>query len=153
VQDGSGRRQTAEDGGGRRGTTECSSSCSLALTCRASSENDWKGGYNAVRPGPGPGWKDCPIENTASQAQCQLQLENTGITGPITTSMQCDNDIPIHKVRYLYLSEVGTDFITHGEQYSQWARPLRKTAYAQIGRIRLANESLSGLIGAYRPGD
>jgi len=29
--------------------------------------------------------------------------------------MQCHNDIPIDKVAYLYLSEVGTDFITHGE--------------------------------------
>jgi len=32
--------------------------------------------------------------------------------------MQCDNNIPIHKVAYLYLSEVGTDFITHGENHA-----------------------------------
>jgi len=53
--DGGGRRGKTEDdgdGGGRWGTTQCHPSWSLALTCRANSENDWTGRHNVVRPGP-----------------------------------------------------------------------------------------------------
>jgi len=60
----------------------------------------------------------------SSQAWCQLQLEHIGITSPITTSMQHDDDgTPIHKVAYLYLREVGNHFITHGGHLSLSIKP------------------------------
>jgi len=61
--------------------------------------------------------------HNASQAWCQLQLENISIMGPITTSMQCDDGIPIHKVAYLYLREMGNHFITHGGNLALSTKP------------------------------
>jgi len=49
----------------RDGTTQCRPSSSLILTCRASSQKDRTGRQNVVRPRPGPGRTDCPVENTA----------------------------------------------------------------------------------------
>ena len=46
-------------------TTECRPSSSLILTCRATLENDRTGRQTAVRPRPGSGRTDCPVENTA----------------------------------------------------------------------------------------
>ena len=60
------RQFQVEDGRGRRGTTKCHPSRSFALTCRASSENDWTGRHNAVRPGPGPVRMGCPVENSGA---------------------------------------------------------------------------------------
>ena len=46
------------------GTTGCRPSSSLILTCRATLENDRTGRHATVRPGPGSGRTDCPVENT-----------------------------------------------------------------------------------------
>ena len=84
VEDGGKQRKTTGDGGKRwgtvgdvpslrcvgqvperpDGTTECRPPSSLILTCRATLENDWTGRQTAVRPGPGSGRTDCPVENT-----------------------------------------------------------------------------------------
>ncbi|KAG0136912.1 hypothetical protein HOY82DRAFT_598788 [Tuber indicum] len=48
------------------------------------------------------------------QKYYQMQLENIGITAPITTSMQQDDGLPTHKVAYLYPREVVNYFVTHG---------------------------------------
>ena len=47
------------------GTTKCRPSSSSIPTCRATLENDRTGRQAAVRPGPGLGRTDCPVENTA----------------------------------------------------------------------------------------
>ena len=48
------------------GTTECRPSSSLILTCRATLENNRTGRQAAVRPGPGSGRTDCPVESTGT---------------------------------------------------------------------------------------
>lgn len=69
TEDGRGRQGMTEDAGGRRGMTKCRPSSSFALTCWANSEKDGMGRHNAVRPGPGPGRTDCPVENTDSNSE------------------------------------------------------------------------------------
>ena len=51
----------------RDGTTKCRPSSSFILTCRASCQKDRTGRLNVVRPRPGPGRTDCPVENTAGR--------------------------------------------------------------------------------------
>ena len=82
AEDGGVRHRTAGDDGGWWGTvlhsdvwgkfqkrldetTECRPSSTLILTCRATLENDRTGRQAAVRPGPGSGRTNCPVENTA----------------------------------------------------------------------------------------
>ena len=63
---GRGRQVTAENSRDGR-TTQRPPSWSLSFACRANPGNDWTGQHNVVRPGPGPGRTDCPVENTISR--------------------------------------------------------------------------------------
>jgi len=69
----------------------------------------------------------------ATQEWCLMQLNHIGIQGLITSSMKYEDGIPTHRVAYLYLREMGNNFIIRGGDLTLSVKPMRTYSWVGVG--------------------
>jgi len=69
----------------------------------------------------------------ATQEWCLMQLNHIGIQGPITSSMKYGDGIPTHRVAYLYLREMGNNFIRRGGDLTLSVKPTGTYSWVGVG--------------------
>jgi len=80
----------------------------------------------------------------ATQEWCLMQLNHIGIQGPITSSMKYEDGIPTHRVAYLYLQEMGNNFIRHGGDLTLSVKPTGMYSWVGVGEP--VSEVLNGIV-------